>query len=265
MPKQPMHEWFSNCARHAKLFAMCGRFVLKTSLAELQQYFGIQRLKYTPEPSFNIAPTQTVAAVVENTNGTRGLVGLKWGLIPPWSADESVATKMINARSETLHEKPSFRDAFHHQRCLILADGFFEWKKGQKTPFFIYDHDRKPLAFAGIYSFWKRPQDGERLATCAIVTTAANAKIEALHHRMPVILSAEAQRQWLRKDLSDTGPLLDLLKPYPAEQTAFHPVNPAINKVQENRPENLDRYNAEPPTGPQQTALFEQLFDQPLD
>lgn len=246
--------------RRAKLPVMCGRFVLKTSLEQLQGYFGIQRVKYAPEPSFNIAPTQTVAAVVENAAGTRGLVGLKWGLIPPWSADESAAAKMINARSESIHEKPSFREAFHHQRCLILADGFFEWKKGQKTPYFIYDREHKPLAFAGIYSFWKSPK-GEQVATCAIVTTAANTAIDAFHHRMPVILPEAAQQAWLRKELTETAPLLSLLQSYPAEDTAFHTVDPAINKVQVNRPENLEPYLPEDSSeGPQQTALFEQLF-----
>lgn len=224
---------------------MCGRYVLKTSLETLQTLFRIQRLKYTPAPNYNIAPTQTVAAVVQNAGGTRGLVGLKWGLIPPWAKDESQAAKMINARSESVHEKPSFRDAFRERRCLILADGFYEWKKGNKQPVYIHDASERPLAFAGLYSFWTNPQ-GQRVDTCTILTTAANPKIESIHHRMPVILSDEAtQNQWLDKQNTGQDRLLPLLQSYPAEMTAVRWVNPAMNKVSTNSPHNLDPYTPE--------------------
>jgi len=237
---------------------MCGRFVLKTSLEQLQAIFGIQRVKFTQSPSYNIAPTQPVAAVVENAAGTRGLVPLKWGLVPPWATDASGAAKMINARSESVHDKPSFRDAFRQRRCLIPADGFFEWKTGSKQPVYIYDAEEQPVAFAGIYSFWHNAQ-GERVDTCAILTTAANSTIAGIHHRMPVILDPTAQQLWLRKSVQQPDQLQPLLKAYPAERTAWRYVNPAVNKVRMNAPENILPYN---PTAsePQQTELLTDLF-----
>lgn len=226
---------------------MCGRYVLRTPPELLQTLFQIQRLKYTPAPHYNIAPTQTVAAVVQSPTGTRGLVGLKWGLIPPWAKDESQAAKMINARSESVHEKPSFRDAFRERRCLILADGFYEWKKGNKQPVYIHDASERPLAFAGLYSFWVNPR-GQRIDTCAILTTAANPKIEHIHHRMPVILGDEAaQNQWLDKQVTALEHLQPLLQAYPAEATALRWVNPAVNKVSTNSPQNLEPYTPEQP------------------
>jgi putative SOS response-associated peptidase YedK len=241
---------------------MCGRFVLKTSLEQLQVVFGVQRLKYTVEPSYNIAPTQAVAAVVQNAAGTRGLVSLKWGLIPPWATDESGAAKMINARSESVHEKPSFREAFCQRRCLIPADGFFEWKKGDKQPVYIHDVEDQPLAFAGIYSFWHAPQ-GERIATCAILTTAANATIDAIHHRMPVILDAQSRSLWLNKATQQPDQLLPLLTAYPAERTAWRYVDPAVNKVRVNTPHNIAPYTPDTSSEvstPQQTELLTDLF-----
>lgn len=239
---------------------MCGRFVLKTSLEQLQQIFGVQRLKFNAVPNYNIAPTQSVAAVVENAAGTRGLVALKWGLIPPWATDSASAAKMINARSESVHEKPSFREAFRQRRCIIPADGFFEWKKGHKQPVYIHDTSEKPLAFAGIYSFWHNAR-GERVDTCAILTTAANTAIEAIHHRMPVILDSAAQQIWLRKAIHQPELLLPLLKAYPAEQTAWHHVDPAVNKVSVNAPENIQPYTPELIQVPLQADLFTDLID----
>lgn len=261
-----MSKLFSAYGKRVKIRAMCGRFVLTTSLEQLQALFDIQRLRFTQSPSYNIAPTQPVAAVVENPAGTRGLVPLKWGLIPPWAADESAAAKMINARSESVHEKPSFREAFRQRRCIIPANGFFEWKKGSKQPVYIYDTEEKPLAFAGIYSFWRNAQ-GERVDTCAILTTAANPTIETLHHRMPVILEPAAQQLWLRKSIQQPEQLLPLLKAYPAERTAWRYVSPAVNKVRINTPQNIAPYTPEEPfetvsasSAPEQTELLTDLF-----
>lgn len=259
MHKPPMTKCFSAFGKHVKLAAMCGRFVLQTSLEQLQQAFGLQRLKFTVAPSYNIAPTQSVAAVVENTAGTRGLVALKWGLIPPWATDDTAAAKMINARSESVHEKPSFRESFRQRRCIIPADGFFEWKKGEKQPVYIHDAQEQILAFAGIYSFWQNAQ-GERVDTCAILTTAANTAIESIHHRMPVVLDSEAQQIWLRKAIHQPEQLLPLLKTYPAEQTAWRYVDPRVNKVSVNTPHNILPYTPEPFHLPQQTELFTDLF-----
>ncbi len=228
---------------------MCGRYILKTSPEHLQELFRIQRLKYRPEPQYNIAPTQQVAAVVQSAKGTRGLIPLQWGLIPPWSKD---GKPMINARSESAHEKPSFREAFRHQRCLIPANGFYEWKKHDKQPVFIYAKDQDTVAFAGLYSFWVNPK-GEKIASCAILTTEANATIHDIHHRMPVMLHPEHYDTWLNKDITAPAQLQPLLQSYAPQQTGHYLVHPDINKVHHNSPENLEPYT--PPEMPEQLGL----------
>jgi len=220
---------------------MCGRFARKNTAAEIAKAFAVDAIKAEIEPAYNIAPTQDILAIVANARGTRGLVALKWGLIPAWAKDPSIASKLINARSETAHEKPSFKTSLRQQRCLIPATGFYEWQKGSKQPVFIHCKDRELLAFAGLYSFWQSPE-GERLATCSILTTSANPKISKVHHRMPVILPSESHALWLDKSVQDPELLQPLLQAYPAEQTDYHLVNPQINKVTYNQPQAMDEY-----------------------
>ncbi len=198
-------------------------------------------IKAELEAAYNIAPTQEVLAIVSNFKGTRGLVALKWGLIPEWAKDPSIASKLINARSETAHQKPSFRDSFRQRRCLIPASGFYEWQKGSKQPVYIHCKDQETFAFAGLYSFWKSPA-GRRIATCSVLTTAANQEIASIHHRMPVILKPESHALWLDKSVQDPELLQALLQAYSAEQTAFHAVSPQINKVTYDSPQALDQY-----------------------
>jgi len=219
---------------------MCGRFARGAEIASIQATFAVDVVKAELAPSYNIAPTQEVLAVVQSAKGTRGLVALKWGLIPAWAKDASGAAKLINARSESVHEKPSFRESFRHQRCLIPASGFYEWRteQGQKQPVYIQARDQELLAFAGLYAFWQNPE-GQKIATCTILTTSANAAISQIHARMPVILKPEQQALWLDKAQRDPAALQALLTPYVAEQTRWHRVSSQVNKVSYNQPEAL--------------------------
>lgn len=217
---------------------MCGRFARKTKADEIKKAFKIDALKADLDPSFNIAPTQSVLTVVQSPKGTRGLVSMKWGLVPFWAKDPSGAAKMINARSETAHEKPSFREPFKKRRCLIVANGFYEWKRGSKQPVFIHPDDQEVFGFAGLYDFWRAPED-QRLDTCTILTTAANPKIAEIHERMPVILRPEQFDIWLDHSVTDAEVLQSLLQPYSAERTNVYRVTPEVNKVGFNTPEAM--------------------------
>ena len=174
---------------------MCGRFVLHTPAPQLAEIFGVEQ---TPElhGRFNIAPTQPVAVVrvirEGATPGSRELVNLRWGLIPPWADSPAIGNRMINARAESVAEKPAFRMAFRQRRCLVLADGFYEWRNsgGKKQPYYLGLKDGKPFAFAGLWESWTAP-DGEVIESCTIITTEANAAVEQVHSRMPVILDAK--------------------------------------------------------------------------
>lgn len=221
---------------------MCGRFVRKTPLKELAEIFDAT-LEADLPPDYNIAPTAEIAAVLWHGRlHQRALVPVRWGLVPAWSKDSSGAAKMINARAETLAEKPSFREAYKARRCLIPADGFYEWKPGnekQKQPVFIHLKSQQPLAFAGLYEHWKKPEGGW-LSTCAVITTEANSKLQAVHHRMPVILTAEQQSLWLDPSQQDVHFLQSLLVPLPDQAVDFYPVSPQVNAVRFNSPACLD-------------------------
>lgn len=224
---------------------MCGRFACSVSTAEILETFDVDVCKNELPPSYNIAPTQEIRAVVQNERGTRGLVALKWGLIPSWAQDPSIASKMINARSETAHEKPSFREALRHRRCLIVANGFYEWAKTetenktpQRRPCYIHCQNQDLFAFAGLYEFWQNPT-GERIATCTILTTEANQAIAGIHPRMPVILTPETYALWLDKSVTDPRQLQPLFQAWPAAETAYYPVSEAVNQVRCNGPECL--------------------------
>jgi putative SOS response-associated peptidase YedK len=195
----------------------------------LQDLFGLQDLPDL-SPRYNIAPTQKVAAVRPAVQGGRELVLLRWGLIPSWAGDPSIGSRLLNARAETVAEKPSFRSALQRRRCLIAADGFFEWQaqKGKKQPYYFRLADGRPFAFAGLWERWSRG-GGEPLETCTIITTEANDLVRSYHERMPVILPTAAHAAWLDTSLHRPEPLLPLLCPYPGEEMAAYPVNPLVN------------------------------------
>ena len=177
---------------------MCGRFVGFRSLDELKDFFPIDKAACEVISNYNVAPSQEILAIAKY-EGENWLVKFHWGLVPFWAKDLSIGNKMINARSESIAEKPSFRNAFKKRRCLILADGFYEWKgeKGRKQPMFITLPDRKPFAFAGLWETWKKDDQELTYKSCTIITTQASESIRDIHHRMPVILKPPAYKSWL--------------------------------------------------------------------
>lgn len=237
---------------------MCGRFVLKSSEEQLIEAFGIDRVLTRVSPRFNLAPTQDAYVVLEE-NAERLLTSMRWGLVPSWAKDLSFGHKTINARCESIAEKPSFRSAFHSRRCLVLADGYYEWRREgkKKTPMFIHAPDGRPLAFAGLWERWTGPVDGETqvVDSCTIVTTDANDSLRDIHDRMPVVLDPAGQVTWLDHHRF-LRPLLDgLMRPYPNEGLIAYEVSTKVNKVQYEAPDCLDP--AAPPAPPAQGSLFD--------
>lgn len=208
---------------------MCGRFTLRTPASLLVEQF---RLESTPQLPlrFNIAPTQDVLAV-RAAGDLRQPILLRWGLVPYWAKDLSVGSRMINARAETIAEKPAFRSAFRTRRCLVLSDGYIEWRKigSQKHPYHIRFQDQRPFAFAGLWERWK---GGEApVETCTIVTTDANELSREVHDRMPVILDEENYDVWLDSEFADTKHLQSLLRPYPSDDMELAAVSRRVNNV----------------------------------
>jgi len=217
---------------------MCGRFTLTIDPADLQDLFGEFIFPTQFAPRYNIAPSQPILAIPNDGKNQAGF--FLWGLVPSWAKDPAIASKLINARGETLAEKPSFRGSFKYKRCLIPADGFYEWKAeaGQKTktPYFIHMKDRQPFAFAGLWDEWQSP-DGGALRTCVIITTAPNELMSGLHNRMPVILDKANFADWLNPLPARPEDLMPLLQPFPAERMAAHPVSTLVNSPTNNRAE----------------------------
>jgi putative SOS response-associated peptidase YedK len=204
---------------------MCGRFILLTDLAAIVERFDVDRTALASLPAGDLLPGQAVPAVIRE--GENHLVTFRWGLVPSWAKDPSIGRKMINARAETLAERPSFREAFQRRRCLIPADGFYEWtgEKGHRTAVRFRLRSGEPFGFAGLYETW-RPEAGEPLSTCTIVTTASNALVVPVHDRLPVILSGEKIALWLDRSVRDPSRLLPLLVPYPAGEMILEAVAP---------------------------------------
>ena len=217
---------------------MCGRFTLATPDQDLVVQFNLPDIPDL-QPRYNIAPTQPVAAVrVPTSGGDRELVMLHWGLIPFWAKDPDLGARLINARSETVAERPAFRAAFRRRRCLVPADGFYEWQKqnGTKQPFFIHLQDGRPFAFAGLWEHWQDP-DGGIIESCTLLTTQPNELVRPLHNRMPVILHLRNYALWLDPETEDTSVLNRLLEPYPSGEMEAYPVSRYVNSPRNEGPD----------------------------
>ena len=231
---------------------MCGRYFQQRGPASVAAYFEAVNATPNLEPNWNRAPTQDGLVLRRHPEtGARHLDALRWGLVPRWAKDLSIGSRMINARSESLSEKPAFREAYARRRCVVTADGFYEWKaEGKaKQPFAIAMADGAPMALAGLWEGWRGP-DGEVLRTFTIVTGDANEKLAAMQHRMPVILPRAAWPAWLGEVEADEAELRGLLRPCPPEWLAVWPVSARVNKVTENGAGLLARDPlAQPPPG----------------
>jgi putative SOS response-associated peptidase YedK len=242
---------------------MCGRFTLTDPDQDLAAQFSLPEI---PEmvPRYNIAPTQQVAAVrvvampdsaeaarTAATGDARELAMLQWGLIPFWAKDPKIGARMINARSETVAEKPAFRAAFRRRRCLVVADGFYEWQKTErgKQPFYIHLRDRRPFAFAGLWEHWKGPAElaeqstlgqGVAIQSCTLLTTAPNDLIRPLHNRMPVIVRPDDYDLWLDPEVRQIERLQPILDAYPTEEMVAYPVSRFVNKPGNDDPRCIE-------------------------
>lgn len=247
---------------------MCGRFVSSSTPDELAAYFGVDQVAETvleptsegeddakhpagPRANYNVAPTQDVFAVIEH-DGDRHLDAFFWGLIPSWAKEAKIGSRMINARAETLAEKNAYKSSYKKRRCLIPADGFYEWQKLddskrppkskiRKQPMFMRAGDGSPLAFAGLWSVWRGPdKDQEPLRSVTIITTTPNDTMAPIHDRMPVILGQDSWATWLDRDNDDLDLLGKLLVPAPNDLLTTTPVSTAVNNVRNNGPELIE-------------------------
>lgn len=219
---------------------MCGRFTLTDPDQDLAVQFNLPAIPEL-QPRYNIAPTQPVAAVrLAAVSAVRELALLHWGLIPFWAKDPSIGARMINARSETVAEKPAFRAAFRRRRCLVLADGFYEWQKlnGGKQPFYVCFRDRQPFAFAGLWEHWEGPEGA--IESCTLLTTEPNDLLRSLHNRMPVILHPTDYALWLDPAVEEPDRLQPLLLPFPAEEMDAYPVSRWVNRPQNDDPRCIE-------------------------
>jgi putative SOS response-associated peptidase YedK len=220
---------------------MCGRYTLSATPQEIMDEFGLIEPPFTDtRPRYNIAPTQDVLAVVSSRDGLKGGM-LRWGLIPSWAKDATGGARMINARAESLAEKPSFRDLIGRRPCLVIADGFYEWKRNgkQKTPMRIRLRSGRPFAMAGLWDRWIPPEGGPPVHSCTILTTTPNDLMRPIHDRMPVILAETAREQWLR--IGAVPDLESLLVPYAGDDLEAFPVSDLVNSVKNEGPELIER------------------------
>jgi len=221
---------------------MCGRFVRHTNVHELARLVGALDFTGNSEPSYNVAPTQNIHNAYDTKDG-RVLKRMRWGLVPRWAKD---ATKLhpINARAETVASNGVFRTAFRQGRTLIPADGFYEWRKTEsgKQPYYIYRHDGAPMWFAGVCDTWRG--EGERLTSCAIITTSANEVVKPLHDRMPVILTEEAWAAWLDRSNDDTASLERMLRPCDESMITLRPVSKKVNNTRNDEPDLIEPISA---------------------
>lgn len=208
---------------------MCGRFTNDAKPEQISDEFEVKAGK-KKEARYNIAPSQIIDVIFDQENA-RVIDQLKWGFIPHWAKNPEIGSRMINARAETLAEKPSFKEAFLKRRCIIPATGFYEWKKGKdgRQPYYFYLLKKEVFGFAGLYEKWTDKETGEAIDTCTIITTEANDILKPIHERMPVILKAGDYDLWLDEKVNDHKKLEKLLIPYSAEEMARHPVSKSVN------------------------------------
>jgi putative SOS response-associated peptidase YedK len=214
---------------------MCGRYTLRASAEDIAREFQLTCIPpWTPR--YNVAPTQDVLAVRIHKGEPEAAL-LRWGLIPSWTQDAKKAPLLINAKCETAASKPAFRSAFERRRCLVIADGFFEWKKAgkEKQPYYYRLRDQRPFAFAGLWEFWK--EGAQTIHSCAILTTDANELTAPVHDRMPVILDREARQRWLDSQIDDPAKLQEICRPYPASEMMASRVNPVVNRATNDSPQ----------------------------
>jgi putative SOS response-associated peptidase YedK len=221
---------------------MCGRFSLNQTGEGLADVFHQLNVVPPVEPRFNIAPSQPVATITATLNNPEPQFHLlQWGLIPSWAKDPTIGNRLINARAETVSEKPSFRAAFKRRRCLILADGFYEWQRQAnrktKQPYYFFLKQHQPFAFAGLWEHWTDPSSGGEVQTCTILTTDANELMDPIHNRMPVILEPEDYDTWLDPSRYNPGKLQAMLHPYWSDAMACYAVSTEVNKPQNDRPD----------------------------
>ena len=218
---------------------MCGRFVQYSPLQTIQQMLDVGTVSFEVIPNYNVAPTQKIITVIKHNNENK-LEKLHWGLVPFWAKDISIGSRMINARAETVSQKPSFRNAFRKRRCLIPADGFYEWKgeKGNKQPYYVSIPSGEPFSFAGLWETWTDKETGEESVykSCTIITTAASESIREIHHRMPAILDPEFHEKWLNTDIQDPKELQVIINDGIIHNMKYYPVSKLVNSVKNNDP-----------------------------
>jgi putative SOS response-associated peptidase YedK len=232
--------------RHYAL-SMCGRYTLTGTIERLLLHYGLgemgEELPADYLPRYNIAPTQLIPAILRTGEGLPSLQLLRWGLVPAWADDPAIGNRMINARGETVASRPSFRSAFARRRCLLPADGWYEWRKPavgrNKQPYHIALVSGEPFAFAGLWEEWTPRGGGEALRTCTIITTEAAPAIRPIHDRMPALLNEAGRDAWLDPQ-TPRNALQDLLRPYPGEDLRAHPVSRLVNTPANDRPECVE-------------------------
>lgn len=223
---------------------MCGRFTLRAPASVVAEQFSL--FEVPPfAPRFNIAPTQPVAVVrlsPDQQEPERELVWLRWGLVPSWAKDPAIGDRMINARAETVAEKPAYRGAFRRRRCLVAADGFYEWQRtgGRKQPYFVHLRDDRPFAFAGLWDRWEG-EDYTSIESCTLLTTEPNELMQPIHNRMPVVLTPEGSVRWLDPAVQKPEMLSPLLRPFPAELMEAYPVSTYVNNPIHEDPRCIER------------------------
>ena len=219
---------------------MCGRYTLLADLGDLAQRFEFDGSDFSYDPGYNIAPTESVLTV--RNLDSREAAFMRWGLVPFWAKDPKIGARMINARAETVAEKPAFRNALKKRRCLVLADGYYEWQKtpAGKRPYRIILKSGEPFAFAGLWETWSDPQ-GNVVPSCTIITTAANDLLAPIHDRMPVILPREKEELWLEPGVEDPASLTGILAPYSYEALDAYEVSTMVNYARNDGPEVIAR------------------------
>lgn len=218
---------------------MCGRYQLTSPVSTISHEFGLLAASVRITTGYNISPSRNVAVVIIGEAG-RVVHSCRWGFIPSWAKDPSVGHHAFNARAETVAVRPVFRSAFRKHRCLILADGFYEWRHlgTEKTPFYIRLRTGRPFGFAGLYSHWA-PAEGKTLCTCAIITTSANELVGQIHERMPVIIPKDQEDRWLDPELQDPKEIQAMLSQYPASEMEMYEVSARVNSPAFDGPEAI--------------------------